>query len=209
MELYGLHQQQKMLVTEASKATKPNGIAVSKEPFWGRDGFTFGDVIDMVNPLQHLPIVAKYYRKISGDDCSEGAKVIGELGFRALFGGPAGIVAVAANSTLRHNTTQDVSEHLMDFAGHSYQSLQTPEKQQQAQSSMHSEDSDNPFFAQLLDGSDKFIRAEKEINIAKVKSHTIENTNPFFSELFQYDANDGSHEQLTKVKPAGKDWGSV
>lgn len=209
MELYGLHQQQKMSATEASKATRPNGVGVLKKPFWGNDGFTFADVIDMVNPLQHLPVVAKYYRKISGDDCSEGARIIGDLGFGAFFGGAVGLATATANSTLRHNTTQDVSEHLMDFASHSYQSLHTTEKQQQTQISMQSEDSDNPFFAQLFDGSDEFNLAEKEINMAKVKNNTRENTNPFFAELFQYDANDGPQNQLTQVKHAGKDWGSV
>jgi len=56
------------------------------EPF-GDDGLTFGDLIDVVNPLQHLPVVGNVYRWLTGDDLSPAARVAGG----ALYGGPIGL----------------------------------------------------------------------------------------------------------------------
>ncbi|MEX2482164.1 MAG: hypothetical protein WD928_15005 [Gammaproteobacteria bacterium] len=64
------------VVTDAPPA---NGL-------FGADGFTFGDLIDLVNPLQHIPIVGSYYRKWSGDEAAPAMRVAGG----ALFGGPLG-----------------------------------------------------------------------------------------------------------------------
>lgn len=56
------------------------------KPF-GEDGLTFGDLIDVVNPLQHLPVVGSLYRWLTGDDISPAARVAGG----ALYGGPIGL----------------------------------------------------------------------------------------------------------------------
>jgi hypothetical protein len=53
---------------------------------FGKDGFTFGDIIDIVNPLQHIPIVNNIYRKITGDVIAPAMEIAGG----ALFGGPLG-----------------------------------------------------------------------------------------------------------------------
>lgn len=53
---------------------------------FGEDGFTFGDIIDIINPLQHIPIVSNIYRKISGDTIAPAMEIAGG----ALFGGPLG-----------------------------------------------------------------------------------------------------------------------
>ncbi|MBL1141549.1 MAG: hypothetical protein HND53_05890 [Proteobacteria bacterium] len=56
---------------------------------FGEDGFTFGDIIDIVNPLQHIPIVSHIYRKITGDTIAPAMEIAGG----ALFGGPIGAIA--------------------------------------------------------------------------------------------------------------------
>ena len=45
--------------------------------FFGADGLTFGDVLDVINPLQHIPVVSTIYRAITGDEISPGARVAG------------------------------------------------------------------------------------------------------------------------------------
>tara|TARA_Y200000002_G_scaffold266705_1_gene221693 strand:+ start:1007 stop:1768 length:762 start_codon:yes stop_codon:yes gene_type:complete len=50
---------------------------------------TFLDILDAVNPLQHIPLISSIYRKISGDSISDVPKFVGG----ALYGGPAGLVA--------------------------------------------------------------------------------------------------------------------
>lgn len=59
--------------------------------FFSEEGLTFGDVLDMVNPLQHLPIIGPLYREITGDTLSPGARLVGGT----LFGGPIGLIASA------------------------------------------------------------------------------------------------------------------
>ena len=53
---------------------------------FGEDGFTFGDILDIVNPLQHIPVVGTIYRKITGDTIAPAMQIAGG----ALFGGPLG-----------------------------------------------------------------------------------------------------------------------
>ena len=35
---------------------------------WGEDGFDFWDVLDVINPLQHIPFVNTLYREMTGDE---------------------------------------------------------------------------------------------------------------------------------------------
>ncbi len=53
---------------------------------FGDDGPSFSDVLDLVNPLQHIPIVGALYRKLTGDVIAPAIRVAGG----ALFGGPIG-----------------------------------------------------------------------------------------------------------------------
>jgi hypothetical protein len=98
-----------------------NAVVSEAESFWGKDGFTFGDVVDMFNPLQHLPFVSKYYREHADDDACEGSKLIGGALFGGLFGGAAGVLSSIANSAVRHETHQDVSEHLLEIVDDSFE----------------------------------------------------------------------------------------
>lgn len=75
---------------------------------WGEDGFTFGDVLDMVNPLQHLPIVSMLYRGITGDEIAQGPRIIGGL----LFGGPSGAVFAAIDSSIEAETGLSFGGHM-------------------------------------------------------------------------------------------------
>ena len=52
----------------------------------------FGEVLDTVNPLQHVPGVSEAYRAVTKDKISEGAKLAGHIGFGAALGGPVGAV---------------------------------------------------------------------------------------------------------------------
>lgn len=71
---------------------------------FGEDGFTFGDIIDIVNPLQHIPIVNNIYRKITGDVIAPAMEIAGG----ALFGGPLGaamsVVTTAFKSQFQDDT---------------------------------------------------------------------------------------------------------
>ncbi len=82
-------------------------------PFWGEDGFTFDDVLDMVNPLQHIPVASKQYQEATGDTASEGAKLVGGVVFGALTGGILGLVAALVNAAVRNDTGKDLTDHAL------------------------------------------------------------------------------------------------
>lgn len=52
-------------------------------------GLSFGDLVDTLNPLQHIPVVSEIYRGLTGDDISPAARVAGG----GLYGGPIGLFA--------------------------------------------------------------------------------------------------------------------
>ena len=45
---------------------------------FGDDGFTFLDFLDIINPLQHIPVVSTIYRDLTGDTLDYGSRVAGE-----------------------------------------------------------------------------------------------------------------------------------
>ena len=70
---------------------------------------SFGDFLDVINPLQHIPIVGTIYRAITGDEISPAARIFG--GF--LFGGPLGFVTAIANAIFEEASGQDLGETVL------------------------------------------------------------------------------------------------
>jgi hypothetical protein len=68
---------------------------------------SFKQLVDVFNPLQHIPVIGHLYRAATGDEPSREARIVGG----ALFGGPlgfaiAGISAFAAQERGSSNTTE-------------------------------------------------------------------------------------------------------
>jgi len=59
------------------------------------DAFGFDDLLDIVNPLQHIPIVGTLYRAITGDEIEAPARLAGGALYGGLFGflGTLGTIA--------------------------------------------------------------------------------------------------------------------
>ena len=51
--------------------------------------FGFSDLLDIANPLQHIPVVSTLYRHLTGDKISPAAKVIGDIA----YSGPMGMAS--------------------------------------------------------------------------------------------------------------------
>lgn len=77
------------------------------------DGLAFGDLVDALNPLQHLPGISSLYRGITGDEISAPARIVGG----AIFGGPIGAGLSIAESILEEATGSDVGGHVMAWFG--------------------------------------------------------------------------------------------
>ena len=76
---------------------------------FGKDGFTFLDFLDVINPLQHIPLVGTMYRSMTGDDIDPGSRIAGS----SLFGGPIGTVVALANVTIEQETGRDIGGHML------------------------------------------------------------------------------------------------
>lgn len=77
----------------------------------GPEPFGAGDLLDMVNPLHHLPLVGEAYREITGDTIKPISRIIGG----AVFGGGAGAGTALADTIIRHETGRDMGGHAMAF----------------------------------------------------------------------------------------------
>ena len=54
--------------------------------------FTLDDFIDIINPLQHLPLISTIYRALTGDKIKPAMRILGDIG----YGGPSGFVGSCA-----------------------------------------------------------------------------------------------------------------
>ncbi len=72
-------------------------------------GLSFSDILDIVNPLQHIPVVSTVYRSITGDKISPVSRLIGGTIFGQLFG----FVAAAVNVVIEAVTGKDIGDHVI------------------------------------------------------------------------------------------------
>jgi hypothetical protein len=67
---------------------------------------TFRDLLAIVNPLQHLPIIGAIYRRLTGDTAHPVAQVVGGL----IFGGPFGMFGAVLNAAVEQVTGKSLTE---------------------------------------------------------------------------------------------------
>jgi len=91
------------------KIAAVSNIDKPEDPAWGREGFSFSDLLDVINPLQHLPVISTIYRALTDDEIAPGARLIGG----AIFGGPLGFASALANSAIEEATGKDLGEHVI------------------------------------------------------------------------------------------------
>ena len=81
----------------AARSNEATNLRTSaKNALFGQDGLNFRDVIDLINPLHHIPIVGKIYRAITGDQIAPGIRIAGGT----IFGGPIGAAFAAAGMAM-------------------------------------------------------------------------------------------------------------
>ncbi len=71
--------------------------------------FSFDDFIDIVNPLQHIPVVNLAYRELTGDKIGPVAQIIGG----GIFGGPVGAISGTANAVIQETTGKDIAGNVL------------------------------------------------------------------------------------------------
>lgn len=74
--------------------------------------FSIFDFLDMVNPLQHIPVVNYAYRYLTGDQIKPISAIIGG----AVFAGPAGAASGLVTSVVEHEVGGSLPETALSFA---------------------------------------------------------------------------------------------
>ena len=91
--------------------TPRNKLMTHDNGLFGKDGFTFFDFLDIINPLQHIPVISTIYRSITGDQIDPGSRIAGAT----LFGGPLGGALASMDVAIKHQTGLDIVEHSVAF----------------------------------------------------------------------------------------------
>jgi hypothetical protein len=99
------------MVTMTPPAVATAGAAKFAAP--AQQSFGFADILDIVNPLQHIPVVSTFYRRLTGDQMSPTAEIAGG----ALFGGLLGAVTSIADVLWTQATGKDFGNSVMAWLG--------------------------------------------------------------------------------------------
>jgi len=73
------------------------------------NGFSFNDLLDVVNPLHHIPVVSTLYREFTGDEIRPESRVLGG----GLFGGIIGAAGSLLDVALETMTGDTAGGHVM------------------------------------------------------------------------------------------------
>lgn len=102
---------------QSARAPAP-GNAAAYAPSGGAPGgdaekpFGFGDLLDMINPLHHIPLVGHLYRKLTGDEI----RPIGQIVGGAVFGGPAGAAGGLVTAVMREEFGPGANDKALAFS---------------------------------------------------------------------------------------------
>jgi len=97
---YSIHS-----VNPAAQASSPAAQSAEHE------GFSFGDLLDIVNPLQHLPIISTIYRHLTGDTIGLPEKIAGD----GLYGGLVGLACSVGDALFQEITGKNVGDTVYAF----------------------------------------------------------------------------------------------
>jgi len=105
------------MTAEFASDSRTSGIQNMKDSTESGEKWSFFDFLDVINPLQHIPIISTIYRSITGDEIKTAARAMGGM----LYGGPIGMVAGIANGTVEETTGKDIPETLVAMATGNHQ----------------------------------------------------------------------------------------
>ncbi len=95
-------------IAAAPPSAPPDAPAPAPTRMWsGENGFGFADFLDLINPLQHIPVISTIYRAITGDDAALGPRLIGGM----LLGGPIGLMATGIIAAVEESTGKSTAGH--------------------------------------------------------------------------------------------------
>ena len=92
-------------------AAQGPAVAAASAKSTEESDFSFKDFLDIVNPLQHIPVISTLYRSLTGDNIGTPEKIAGDT----LYGGVIGLVSSLADTAFQAITGKDVGDTVMAF----------------------------------------------------------------------------------------------
>ncbi|EKE78520.1 hypothetical protein [Oceanibaculum indicum] len=87
-----------------------NNAEVGEGPDAGEsESLSFFDFLDLINPLQHIPVVSSIYRQLTGDTIRPEMQMAGA----GLLGGPLGLLAAGANAIFAAENGRGAGEEML------------------------------------------------------------------------------------------------
>ncbi|MGD0191560.1 MAG: hypothetical protein ABSD74_12535 [Rhizomicrobium sp.] len=99
------------VVTPTAAAPAATGGVGSKSDEYS--GFSFHDLLSIVNPLQHFPVISTLYRKLTGDTIKPFERIAGDT----LYGGWMGLASSVANLVFEKETGKDFGDTVLAWLG--------------------------------------------------------------------------------------------
>ncbi len=96
-----------------SPSVKPIAEPQVQAPAKDDSGLGFDDLLDVINPLQHLPVVGMIYRALSDDEIAPPAKIAGG----ALFGGLYGFLGALGSVIYEGIAGESVEDTVLSLFG--------------------------------------------------------------------------------------------
>lgn len=102
LDTYPDREEQRRIAAQG-KTWRMKETPGARELFLGPDGeFGWDDFVDIINPLQHIPVVAQIYRAVTGDQAYGLSNFIGALPF-----GPISVASAIIDTAVRAQTGRD------------------------------------------------------------------------------------------------------
>lgn len=83
--------------TVKTSDTNDDGVL---QPFADGQQLSFSDIVDVVNPLQHIPLINYYYRDLTGDEIGFVPQLVGSTIYGGTLGAIGSLVEMGASSLL-------------------------------------------------------------------------------------------------------------
>lgn len=93
----------------AEASARPQGVRSAQKDTPRHDDLSFGDILEMINPLQHIPLVSNLYQNATGAKISPLAHMIGG----AILGGPLGFAMAGVNAVFEEGTGKSLLENII------------------------------------------------------------------------------------------------
>jgi hypothetical protein len=97
------------LRTNSTNTEPTEEVVVTAKKPTSESGLSFWDFLDLINPLQHIPVVNTIYRDLTGDTIKTPIQLIGST----IVGGPIGFATAMVDSIIEEATGSDMGGHAM------------------------------------------------------------------------------------------------